>query len=154
MAFLYYLWVFSFYSDDVSFLQATKIRVLPYAHFIHVLFPCSTEHFQNRGSVELCKAQLPTVSSVVFTARKLLKPNRSLWIALSEFYQSKSVFYFHCLITVFLHQLFTFACFCCAVQNIPSTENQESFSRSCVCAKEAPEKLRDPHFILLVLNKL
>lgn len=115
MTFLYYLWVFCFYSDDVSFLQATKLKMLHYAHLIHALFPCFTEHFQNRGSVELCKALLPTVSSVVFRARKLSKPNRSSWIDLSVFYQSESVFYFQSLISVFLHQLFTSACVCCAV---------------------------------------
>lgn len=77
MTFLYYLWVFCLYSDHVSFLQATKMKMLHYAHLIHAFFSgelcvlvssCSMEYFQNVGSVELCKALLPTVSSVVFRA--------------------------------------------------------------------------------------
>lgn len=56
MTFLYYLWVFCFYSDYVSFLQATKIKMLHYACLINAFFSgelpvllvssCSTEYFQ------------------------------------------------------------------------------------------------------------
>lgn len=151
VTFLYYLCVFWFCPDDVSFLQKTKIKMLHYNCLIHAFLSagklsvllansCSMEYFQNGVSVVLCEAhadyflQHSTWGKKMFGAQQKLvdRPHSILlkwWI----------------LTSLFLYQLCTSTCFCCTIFLV---------LRMRISAVKYVWKRAswDTHFILLVLN--